>query len=225
MTKYAALERHLASLGHHHVTMTFDEIESVIGSRLPASSSKYEAHWRGTTHGRPGGAIAAAGWRVDKIDWLAGAITLERKPTRQYPSSGGASVEQHNTASSRGPTPDVAAWQGLEERAAQYFSGLWGTDLRSRIVSVGGVAKSFDLVSSDGRFVGDAKQYKNIRTPAAKWQGIAEYVWLLQHVEAEHRFMVFGGDAIVAQRFLSRWRPLVESVTFYHLTETGHRIL
>lgn len=83
----------------------------------------------------------------------------------------------------------------------------------------------FDLVSPDGRIVGDAKWLKNIAVPAAKWQAIAEYIWLLQKVEAERVFMVFGRDAEVAERYLKRVRPLTEPVEFYFLDGSGHRHL
>jgi hypothetical protein len=80
-------------------------------------------------------------------------------------------------------------------------------------------------VSPDSRYVGDAKWLRNIKVPAAKWQAIAEYVWLLQKVPAEKAFIVFGQDAEVAERFLKRVRPLTEPVEFYFLDESGHRRL
>jgi hypothetical protein len=83
----------------------------------------------------------------------------------------------------------------------------------------------FDLVSPDGRYVGDAKWLKTLKVPAAKWQGIAEYIWLLQKVEADKTFLVFGQDADVAERFLRRVRPLTAPVEFYFLNAAGHRLL
>ena len=73
--------------------------------------------------------------------------------------------------------PDVAAWRPFEEHARRYFSDVWGADLRPRSVSVGGrVSVKFDFVSADGLHGSDAKWLKNIRSPAAKWSVIAEYV-------------------------------------------------
>jgi hypothetical protein len=63
----------------------------------------------------------------------------------------------------------------------------------------------------------------NIPVPAAKWQAIAEYIWLLQKVQADRVFMVFGQDVEVAERYLKRVRPLTEPVEFYFLDGTGHR--
>ena len=80
-----------------------------------------------------------------------------------------------------------------------------------------------DLVSRDGLTVGDAKWLKNIAVPAVKWQAIAEYIWLLQKVQADRVFMVFGQDVEVAERYLRRVRPLTDPVEFYFLDGAGHR--
>jgi hypothetical protein len=120
----------------------------------------------------------------------------------------------------------VTNWRGFEAYARRYFSDLWGVDLQSRSVLVGGaVPWKFDLVSPDFRYVGDAKWLKTIKVPAAKWQAIAEYIWLLQQTQAERTFLVFGQDADVAERFLRRVRPLTSPVEFYFLNEAGHRQL
>lgn len=122
------------------------------------------------------------------------------------------------------PIAGVADWRSFERYARRYFSDLWGVDLQERSVSIGGaVPWKLDLVSSEGRIVGDAKWLKNIAVPAAKWQGIAECVWLLQKVAADRVFMVFGQDVEVAERYLRRVRPLTEPVEFYYLDGSGHR--
>jgi hypothetical protein len=80
-------------------------------------------------------------------------------------------------------------------------------------------------VSADGEIVGDEKWLKNCTTPAAKWQAIAEYVWLLQKVPAGRRFLMFGRDAAVAKRYLDRVRPLLAPAEVYFLDEDGLRPL
>jgi hypothetical protein len=118
----------------------------------------------------------------------------------------------------------IADWRAFENYARGYFSDLWGVDLRERSVNIGGaVPWKLDLVSLDGRIVGDAKWLKNIPVPAAKWQAIAECVWLLQKVEADRVFMVFGQDVEVAERYLRRVRPITAPVEFYYLDGSGHR--
>lgn len=125
----------------------------------------------------------------------------------------------------RVPRPGMN-WRTFEEYARFYFSKLWGIELRSRSVQIAGaVTWQFDLVSPDLRIVGDAKWFKTLKVPAAKWQAIAEYIWLLQKIPADKTFIVFGHDADVAERFLRRVRPLTAPVEFYFLDETGHRQL
>jgi len=98
------------------------------------------------------------------------------------------------------PPPDQA-WGGgresrsFEEVARRVMSEHFGVSLAPGRVL--GTPKTFDLVSSEGSVVGDAKFYSMVRgerQPPAKRSVIAEYVWLLEHVRAEHRFLVFGND-------------------------------
>jgi hypothetical protein len=124
------------------------------------------------------------------------------------------------------PIDGVTDWRTFEQYARRYFSQLWGTELAERSVRVGdAVPWKFDLVSPDSQIVGDAKWLKNIPVPAAKWQAIAEYLWLLQKVRAERVFMVFGQDVEVAERYLKRVRPLTAPIEFYYLDGHGHRRL
>lgn len=124
------------------------------------------------------------------------------------------------------PTPTWADGREFEAYAAKFLSDLWGVRLAERSVQLrGGVTKKFDLVSPTADIVGDAKYYKNISVPAAKWSTIAEYVWLLQHADAAKRFMVFGLDPEVCSRWLHRFRPLTEGIEFYFLNQDGLQVL
>lgn len=120
------------------------------------------------------------------------------------------------------PIPGVTDWRSFEDYTRSYLSDLWDLQLTERSVLVGGtVPWKFDLVSADHKVVGDAKWLKNIPVPAAKWQAIAEYIWLLQKVPADRVFMVFGQDREVAERYLDRVRPLTKPVQFLYLDGDG----
>lgn len=124
------------------------------------------------------------------------------------------------------PIEGVQDWRSFESYARRYFSMLWNVDFAERSVKVGGeVPWRFDLVSADLQIVGDAKWLKNIAVPAAKWQAIAECIWLLQKVDARRIFMVFGQDAEVPERYLRRVRALTTPVEFYFLDGGGHKLL
>lgn len=107
-------------------------------------------------------------------------------------------------------------WRQFEIDATNFLSKKWGVPLSKRDVLIGGVVpKEFDMVSDDETHIGDAKFLKNIKDPAAKFQGISEYVWLLQQAGAKHKFMVFGRDREIPERWLGKYRPLVGDVVFY----------
>jgi hypothetical protein len=93
----------------------------------------------------------------------------------------------------------------------------------SRIVDIGGIPKSFDFVSSDGEYIGDAKYYSmraNGGIPHGKLATITEYVWLLEKTTAEYKFIVFGLDIRVPNYWLNRYGKLTK-VAFYFYDEAG----
>jgi hypothetical protein len=124
-------------------------------------------------------------------------------------------------------TSPIRSGRAFEEHARRVLSRAWGVPLIARIVVLrNNVEHSFDLVSPDGTVVGDAKWYKDLQpAPAAKWSAIAEYVWLLQQVgHAQRRFLVFGQDRAVPERWLVRFGPLLDGVEFWFLDDQLTRL-
>ncbi len=110
----------------------------------------------------------------------------------------------------------------FERLAGRVMSRHFGVPLRHG--NLPGVPKEFDLVSSDGRVVGDAKYYalvRGVNLPPAKFSTIAEHVWLLEKTLAEHRFLVFGNQREVPLLWLKRYGHLVKNVEFYFLESSG----
>ena len=103
----------------------------------------------------------------------------------------------------------------FELSVINYFNSHSSHSFSKRKVDLNGVMFEFDLVSDDGEIIGDAKFLKNIKVPAAKWDNISHYVWLLEHSRAKIKFMVFGNDREVPERYLKRFEPLTGDVEFY----------
>ena len=146
-----------------------------------------------------------------------------RKDGREWVFFIGESTEEllrsPGSAASDTALPKLSASQ-FEDLARQVFSQKYGTTLRPR--KIAGVPKLFDLVSSDGEIVGDAKYYTLVggqHLPPAKFSIIAEHVWLLQKTQARHKFLVFGNDIEVPRRWLARYGHLRGEVAFYFLTD------
>lgn len=110
----------------------------------------------------------------------------------------------------------------FEELARQAMSRHYGVLLNPQIVPP--TPKKFDLVSPDLSIVGDAKFYKMVRgknLPPAKFSAIAEHVWLLEKIKAKKRFLVFGQDRRVPEKWLIRHGHLVEGIEFFFIDEDG----
>lgn len=106
----------------------------------------------------------------------------------------------------------------FENICMEVLSEFFGTPLTKGQVK--GIPKTFDLVSSDEEIVGDAKYLTMVRgefLPPAKFSMIAEHVWLLERISAKHKFLVFGNDRRVPEKWLKRYGHLVEDVEFFFL--------
>lgn len=107
----------------------------------------------------------------------------------------------------------------FERLAETAMSRYFGVSLRpGRLPHI---PKTFDFVSGDQMTVGDAKFYTLVNgtsTPPAKFSVIAEYIWLLERVPASTRFLVFGNDVRVPQRWLQTYATLKPRCDFYFLT-------
>jgi hypothetical protein len=76
--KYRALWEHLRARRDDEVTLTFAEVERILGFPLPASSRRYVQHWHGYGGSAVARAIADAGWRAKGTDLNAQRVTLYR---------------------------------------------------------------------------------------------------------------------------------------------------
>lgn len=91
----------------------------------------------------------------------------------------------------------------FEVRAKRKMFEELGVELEKR--SFQKHPKIFDLVSNDGKIVGDAKYLRLVRGtkyPPAKMMEISAHVWMLEKIRAEKKFLVFGNQRQVAEKWL-----------------------
>jgi len=104
--------------------------------------------------------------------------------------------------------------------ARRVLSGRWGTSLHRRAAGMpGGAAQTFELVSGNGRIVGDVVWLDGRGdTAGAKEAAIAEAVLIVGHVTRAHRrFLVFGQDEEVVRGWLASYRLLLDEVEVWFL--------
>ncbi len=57
--------------------------------------------------------------------------------------------------------------------------------------------------------------------PPAKFMEIAGHMWLLEHLPARRKFLVFGNQREVPETWLNKYGKLVKTVEFYFLSDDG----
>ena len=81
-SKYAPLASHLRDSGRAHVSMTFREIEHVIGARLPPAAFRHRALWSNNpANWVMTKAWLAAGYKTEKVDMENGKLVFRRAVT------------------------------------------------------------------------------------------------------------------------------------------------
>ena len=76
--KFAGIRTYLADCGKSTVSLSFAEIENIIGTQLCKSAYNYTVYWRPSATHSMGNAILAAGYDVVSVDLLAERINLKK---------------------------------------------------------------------------------------------------------------------------------------------------
>ena len=119
MSKYAALETYLLESGQEVVSMTFGDIEKIIGADLPPSAFKHRPWWSNN----PSNSVITnswlkAGYKTENVD-MAGEKLVFVKVTKYPPAAKSASGALRDE-----PQDSTAASGGFLSRV---FGALKGT--------------------------------------------------------------------------------------------------
>ena len=77
--KFSKLNQYLENCGKTELTLTFTDIEAIIGCNLCKSAYNYSAYWTASpTHTMPN-AILAAGFKVVSVDLLSNSLLLRKQ--------------------------------------------------------------------------------------------------------------------------------------------------
>ena len=218
MSRYAAIGWHLNNSNASTIGMTFSDIEELMGAPLPSSARKFRPWWANDlSHAQAKNGWMRYGWRIQNVDMGNEKVefkNVEFRKDETVDEKGG--IEAHTLRDT-----SVSPYE-FEEIARVTMSDYFDTALFQD--KVGHVNKRFDLVSADQTIVGDAKFYTMVNgksIPPAKFSTIAEHVWLLEKLEAKHKFLVFGNDRRVPEEWLRRYGNLVKDVEFYFVNNQG----
>jgi hypothetical protein len=173
-----------------------------------------------TSYGAPldDGELAAA-LRVRRQVIAEACRELEAQGSVVRGSVGGARVV--NAVRAPGvEQPALSTQARFAAHARRVLSARWGTALSRRPATLaGGDVRTFDLVSGNGRIVGDVVWLEHRGdTPEAKGAAIAEAVLIVGHAQgADRHFLVFGESWDVLSRWVARYAALTDDVEVWFL--------
>ena len=217
MSKYSPLKEFLKQRNRRSVRLSFEDIERIIGFKLPTSAYIYRAWWANdSTHTHARNGWLAAGYRVRFVDLKERVVEFVREDVNIEKE------RREKMSTSSGISKAVSDAREFEEFARRVMSDYFRVKLEKRRKP--GWPKEFDLVSGDYRIVGDAKYYtmvKGRRLPPAKFSSIAEHVWMLETIDADVKFLVFGNDKRVPLEWIKRYGNMVKTVMFFFIDKKG----
>jgi hypothetical protein len=156
MSKYSKLKDYLLNVSENRVVLTFGKIENILGSKLPESARTYREWWGNDTHHTQAkNGWLAAGWQVISVDFGREMVEFSRIGELGHRLDG----KDEKAILKKGSTE--ISWKEFEEIARVVMSKYFGVELKERHIS--GHPKTFDLVSEDGKVVGDAKFLTMVR--------------------------------------------------------------
>ena len=138
MSRYHALADHLKRLKGAAWEASFEEIETVLGGKLPQSAFRYPAWWANQTGS---GHSQTAGWR--SVGWRTAKLDLERKRVR---------FEKEADRAPSAPADDdklffeARKWTGIEDRTTlvrEALQALIAREASARLARLGGTMPDY----------------------------------------------------------------------------------
>jgi hypothetical protein len=111
--KYWLLWRWLQDQGRDEISLSFADIEQILGMALPQSARRHVTHWYGYEGTALGRAIRDAGWRAHQVNLADETVTFIREKSRSLDPAPPAQEASRATRVRRGSTIERLVGHGL----------------------------------------------------------------------------------------------------------------
>ena len=227
MSKYDPLYRFLQDIQVNvgEKTITFSEMERILGFKLPKSACVYRQWWANSTSPQQhphAQSWLAAGWTVDTVNQQDKWVRFRRGKQRQ------SKQEAARVSSENRLNPDKG--KQFHEKAAELLSERSQVEFQLDYpIAIGNPPNNhrFDLASSDLRYVGECKNYswtKSGNVPSAKIGFVNEAVFYLSFLPKDTvRFIVMRKDVhprrdeTLADYYYRTYRHLLQGVLIFEI--------
>lgn len=223
MKSYAHLKEHLRRQIKSTCSLTFDELEQLLGFGLPLKALIHHAWWSNEIDPEhpQNKAWLDVGWVVDEMHLVEQRVDFKRAVAPEKPRIKGATWKLTRERDAPVHEPPTATTAGsFEQMARKIFSKRYGNVLEEHKADL--LPQIFNCVSADGTIIGNANWCEpGNRQTGSEATTIAGYVWMLEHIPAITRFLAFGRDRSVPVTWLQHYGNLVRTVEFFFVTDDG----
>jgi hypothetical protein len=151
MSKYEPLGNHLAALPatQDSITLSFDEIEQIIGAKLPRSATEHREWWANQEYGSRAPHWQKAGFKLDRVDQQRGIATFRRNKTARRRSSDDKALEDALREINRRAGAELSLGSGRFTTLLNNRGGIGAAQYSLRPQS--GSGGGFDTIMAAGR--------------------------------------------------------------------------
>ncbi|MCW4008510.1 MAG: hypothetical protein NWF09_07490 [Candidatus Bathyarchaeota archaeon] len=206
-SKYAQIAEHLQQLDGNKVTLSFSDIERLLGASLPKSARRSRKWWcNDVSHVQAKYGWLTSGWHVKDVDFEGETVSF---------------IRRRDASACLMLRPIDEFKTSALQRLSQFYGVRFVRGVKAKLQTAHGVVeKNFDFGSEDGQIVCKVMYLTEKGNPAARFQGITVNAMLLEKALAKERLLVFGGDKIVPLLWLeSAYACLVDNVKLVYIGE------
>lgn len=192
MGKYAGLAEYLSKIREYEFTLSFSDIEKILGFSLPKSARRLRVWWSNDlTHPQAKNGWMAAGYIVWEVDFGQEVVRFRRAHPK--------------------PKENLLREKCITTHLQTVLVERYGPLLCN--VKIG--ERKFDFASADGKVVGEVVVIKNTKSPSSYLLTIAGHLWFLEKVDAPKKFLVFCGNRLIPTLWIKRFGHLIKNVSCY----------
>jgi hypothetical protein len=217
------------------VQYSIQEIQEKLGFSLPDSAKRYHAWWANETSHVQAIGWLTCGWKVHSVDMKNQTVLFHRIKREEDKKQSGRIVPGNLESSYQTFTMDFSVISpkkldkipnkkttninttDFKEIALHVMSAHYNVALSAR--EIPSIPKLFDLVSNDNKYVGIVRYLslvlgESILPPTLS--SISENIWILEQIpNANKKFVVFGNDRIVPDKWLEKYGMFVKDIEFF----------
>lgn len=214
------------------VQYTIQEIQEKLGFTLPDSAKKYHAWWANETSHVQAIGWLTCGWKVHSVDMKNQTVLFQRNEENKFENqdSSNQTIKMNFEVITLDKIPNKKTkeinYMDFKKMVLGEMEKHYRVKLSAREIPP--MPKLIDLVSNDNKYVGIVRSLSLVLSEAllpSLLSSISASIWILEHIpNAEKRFLIFGKDRNVPDKWLEQYGIFIKDIEFFFYDATKREL-